>query len=260
MKQTFSRHLIGPLAGIGLCAGSVAMAADLPVAPPPPPPVFSWTGPYVGLLVGGAIAGTTSINNGLLTNGVPFNSSFNRDGVFGGLHLGYNYQVGSFVLGLQAEYSFAGVTGSGQVFPAGTLSPLYITSSLRQFGSVDGRIGVAYNRWLVYAIGGFAYADQRHSIVTGGFGLTRDYGSNEYGWDVGGGVEYALTDNWTARVEYRYYNWGNKGFTDVLLNNNLGVPVVSSHSTTETMHTIRAALTYKFSWPPVAPAPMVAKY
>ncbi len=259
MKHTFLRHLIGSLAGIGLSAGTVAMAADLPVAPPPPPPAFSWTGPYVGAHVGGAVAGTTSLS-GTTVTGIPVNASFNRDGVFGGLHLGYNIQAGAFVLGLQAEYNFAGITGS-TVGGLGLGSQA--SSALRQFGSVDGRVGLAFNRWLVYAIGGFAYADQRHSITFNPAALnslSRDYGGNEYGWDVGGGVEYALTNNWTARVEYRYYNWGSKGFTDPLLNNGLGVQVVPFHSTTETMHTIRAGLTYKFGWPPAPPAPVVAKY
>ncbi len=260
MKHTFSRHLIGSLAGICLTAGTVAMAADMPVAPPPPPPAFSWTGPYVGLHVGGAVAGTTSVNNGILNDDAftPFQASFNRTGVFGGLHLGYNQQFNWLVLGLQGEYNFAGITGQTQIFPDSVLSPVFIRSGLRQFGSVDGRVGIAFNRLLLYAIGGFAYADQRHSIVTDGFGTTRDYGDNEYGWDVGGGAEYALTNNWTARVEYRYYNWGSKGFTDSLINS--GAPIVRFHSTTETMHTIRAGLTYKFGWPPAPPAPVVAKY
>jgi outer membrane immunogenic protein len=250
MKHSSVRHLIAAsLAGIGLSAGTVAIAADMPVAPPPPP-AFSWTGPYVGLHVGGAVAGTTTVS-GTTAAGVPVSASFGRDGVFGGLHLGYNYQAGAFVLGLQAEYNFAGITGNT------TANIFTLSSSLRQFGSVDGRVGIAFNRWLVYAIGGFAYADQRHSIITGAFPLTRDYGSNEYGWDVGGGVEYAVTNNWTARVEYRYYNWGSKGFTDPLLNNTVAVPVVPYHTTTETMHTVRAGLTYKFNWPS---APVVATY
>ncbi len=254
MKQTFLRHLIGSLAGIGLSAGTVAMAADLPVVPPPPP-VFSWTGPYVGLHVGGAVAGTTTVSGTTLA-GTPVNASFNRDGVFGGLHLGYNIQAGAFVIGLQGEYNFAGVTGNS------TAGIFALSSALRQFGSVDGRIGLAFNRWLIYGIGGFAYADQRHSIVTGAFDLTRDYAANEYGWDVGGGVEYALTNNWTARVEYRYYNWGSKGFTDTVFNASpaLGIPVVAFHKTTETMHTIRAGLTYKFAWPPAPAAPVVTRY
>jgi outer membrane immunogenic protein len=255
MKHAFSRHLVGSLAGLGLSAGTVAFAADLPVAPPPPPPppAFTWTGPYVGLHVGGAVAGTTTVS-GTNRVGVPISTSFGRDGVFGGLHLGYNIQAGAVVVGLQAEYNFAGVTG-GTSNAVGNFS-----SALRQFGSVDGRLGLAFNRWLVYAIGGFAYADQRHSITYlpgTANALSRDYGANEYGWDVGGGVEYAFSDNWTGRVEYRYYNWGRKGFTDVLLNNGVAVPVIPFHTTTETMHTIRAGLTYKFGMPP---APVVAKY
>jgi outer membrane immunogenic protein len=251
MSQGFLQRLIGSLAGCCLLGGTAALAADLPPAAPalPPPPVFTWTGPYVGLHVGGAFAGNVTINPAPTTAPV----AFGRDGVFGGLHLGYNYQVGAFVLGLQAEYNFAGITGSV------VSGPFTFTSSVRQFGSVDGRLGLAFDRWLVYAIGGFAYLDARHSIANAAipFALTRDYGSNEYGWDVGGGVEYAFWGNWTGRVEYRYYRWGNKGFTDVLSQGAVAAAAIPFHTTTEQLHTVRAGLTYKFNWPS---APVVARY
>jgi outer membrane immunogenic protein len=247
MKQRFLQRLIGPLAGFCLLGGTAALAADLPPAAPPPPPVFSWTGPYIGLHVGGAVDGTTKLTSG------PFTTSFGRDGVFGGLHLGYNQQFNWLVLGLQAEYNFAGIDGET------TNGPFFFRSSLRQFGSVDGRLGIALDRWLIYAIGGFAYADQRYSIVNDGIPLTRDFGSNEYGWNVGGGVEYALFGNWTGRVEYRYYNWGN-GFTDPLnyglLNGALGI--FPTFTTRQELHTVRAGITYKFSFP--TSSPVVATY
>lgn len=251
MTQGILQRLLGSVAGCCLLGGTAALAADLTPIVPPPPPVFTWTGPYVGLLVGGAVAGNISINPTPTTAPV----SFGRTGPFGGLHLGYNYQTGIFVLGLQAEYNFAGITGSTNS------GPFHYTSSVRQFGSVDGRLGLGFDRWLIYGIGGFAYSDARHSISNSlvPFPLTRDYASNEYGWDVGGGVEYAFTNNLTVRVEYRYYNWGNKGFTDVFSYGALAAAAIPFHTTTEQMHTVRLGLTYKFDWPQ-APAPVVAKY
>lgn len=189
----------------------------------------------------------------------PFydNFGFNHSGPFGGLNFGYNIQFNQFVVGLQAEYNFAGITGKAISFPYWTER-----SAIRQFGSVDARLGWAIDRVLLYAIGGFAYADARNSVqypIAQGvapFASDRDYGANEYGWDVGGGVEYAFADNWTARAEYRYYNWGSKSFYDGL---NYGIFTGSfpAHTTTETLHTGRIGLTYKFGTPA---APVVAKY
>lgn len=248
MTKGFLHRLAGSVAGLCLLGGTAALAADYPPIAPPPPPVFTWTGPYVGLHIGGAFAGNISINGSPIVS-----STFGRDGVFGGAHLGYNYQMNSVVIGLQAEYNFAGITGSA------TAGPFAFHSAVRQFGSIDGRLGLAFNRWLIYAIGGFAYSDPRHSIVNDGIPLTRDYAANEYGWDVGGGVEYAFMGNWTGRIEYRYYNWGNKGYADTL---GYGLAagatgVIPSHTTTEQLHTVRAGLTYKFNWPQ---APVVASY
>jgi outer membrane immunogenic protein len=248
MNQVFLRAVIGSLAGICLSAGGAAVAADLPMrapAPLPMPPAFTWSGAYVGVQVGGG-AGPTTI-------GVyhPFGQNFSvqSSGAFGGIHLGYNYQINSFVLGLQGEYNFAGVNGRVN----------NVSNSIRQFGSVDARLGMAFDRLLVYAIGGFAYADVRNSIqfpTPLGIDGNRDFIGSRPGWDVGGGLEYALSDNWTARAEYRYYNWGTKTFYDSV---NYGVlaGLYPPHSTHDTLHTGRIGLTYKFGAPA---APVVARY
>ncbi len=261
MKQVVSRRLIGAMAGIWLAAGSAALAADLPTrfaAPLPAPPVFTWTGAYVTLQVGGG-AGHSGFDVYSYT-GYPYdtNFGFNEAGAFGGLNLGYNLQFNQLVVGLQAEYNFAGITGNTIAFPLNT-----VTSSIRQFGSIDARVGWAFDRLLVYAIGGFAYGDIRNSIsfpisLGAAYASDRNYGANEYGWDVGGGVEYAFADNWTARAEYRYYNWDSKSFYDFLNYGQIvGVGYFPGHSTTENLQTGRIGLTYKFGAPA---APVVAKY
>jgi len=252
MNQVFLRRLIGSTAGICLLAGTAAVAADLPSrapAPLPMPPAFTWTGAYFGVQVGGGTGPTT-------INAFPFgqNLSFQSSGVFGGIHLGYNIQLNSIVIGLQGEYNFAGIHGNTNAFPFNNVS-----NSIRQFGSVDGRVGLAFDRLLVYAIGGFAYADIRNSVGFAtplGIDGNRNYIASQPGWDVGGGLEYALTDNWTARAEYRYYNWGPKTYYDTV---NFGVlaGLYPPHSTKDTLHTGRIGLTYKFGAPA---APVVAKY
>ena len=262
MKRKFIRCVAGA-AGV-LMAGTPAFAADLtPV--PPPPPVFTWTGFELGAQVGGGV-GQTSLN---LFDVFDFSDTYNDAGVFGGLHVGFNYQLmGPIVIGVQGEYNFAGITGNASAFPLN-----YLSTSIRQFGSADARIGYAFDHLLVYAIGGFAYGDIRNTInfqgaasATGlvGFPVTRDFGANRYGFDVGGGLEYNFWGNWTARAEYRYYDFGRLGFADAgFIGPLFGTvpPLVSiaipNHTTRETLQTGRLGLTYKFAWPST---PVVAKY
>lgn len=258
MTRKIIRCLAGAAAGV-LWAGASAGAADLtPVPPPPPPPVFTWTGFELGAHVGGG-AGTTSVN--LFDVYERFNN-YDTSGVFGGLHVGFNYQLmGPVVIGVQGEYNFAGITGNTSGPPFN-----YLSTSIREFGSADGRIGVAFDRVLVYAIGGFAYGDIRNGInfliapgvppSIAGFPVNRFFAANRYGFDVGGGLEYNFWGNWTARAEYRYYDFGRLGFADA----GFGAPItiaIPNHTSKETLHTGRVGLTYKFAWPT---APVVAKY
>src|SRR5262245_45824012 len=197
MQRKFSRRLAGATAGLLLTASSSFAAELLP--PPPPPPVFTWTGVELGVHVGGG-AGRTSVSI------LGFSNSFDTSGVFGGLHVGYNYQLmGPLLVGLQLEYNFAGITGS----TSNTLLNFERTD-VAEFGSADGRLGVTFDPLLVYAIGGFAYGDIRGQIncgviLCGAFFptvltpipvlITRDFAANRYGFDVGGGIEYNLWGN-----------------------------------------------------------------
>jgi len=263
MKREFIRYLAGAAAGV-LLAGSPAIAADLtPV--PPPAPVFTWTGFELGLHVGGG-SDRTRVN---LYDLYDFSDSYNSTGAFGGLHVGFNYQLmGPLVIGVQGEYNFAGLIGNSSAFPLN-----YLATSVREFGSADARIGVAFDHLLVYAIGGFAYGDIRNAInfqgaesvasPLFGYPVNRFFAANRYGFDVGGGLEYNFWGNWTARVEYRYYDFGTRGFADAGFASGVGAlaPFVSiaipNHTSQETMQTGRVGLTYKFAWPST---PVVAKY
>ena len=263
MQRKFLRRLAGATAGLVL-TGTSTFAADLGVAPlaPPPPPVFTWTGFELGVQVGGGAGRTTVHVDGNATAApfpaFPSSDAYTSSGVFGGIHVGFNYQFASpIVAGVQLEYNFAGITGTASAPPLN-----YLETSIRQFGSADGRIGVAFDRLLIYAIGGFAYADIRSQIQLTGLapGVIDFFSVNRYGFDVGGGLEYNFYGNWTARAEYRYYDWGTRGFNTA----GFGSPVnalipfaIPNHTARETMHTGRVGLTYKFAWPS---APVVAKY
>src|SRR5438128_420001 len=165
MQRKFLRRLAGATAGL-LLTGTSPFAAE--PAPPPPmlPPVFTWTGFELGAQVGGGTGRTTvdlSTFDLATGNFVRFSDSYSTRGVFGGIHLGFNYQLmGPVVVGVQGEYNFSGITGNASAPPLNSL-----TTSIRQFGSVDGRLGIAFDRLLIYGIGGFAYADIRNQILCG---------------------------------------------------------------------------------------------
>ncbi|MGH6836250.1 MAG: outer membrane protein [Methylocella sp.] len=256
MKRDFLHCLAGAAAGV-LVTGTSAFAADLGVAPLAPLPVFTWTGFELGVQVGGG-AGRT----GVRVTGIPIfppSDSYGSSGVFGGIHVGFNYQfAGPIVAGVQLEYNFAGITGNASAPPLN-----YLNTAIRQFGSADARLGVAFNRLLIYAIGGFAYGDIRSQIQLQGLapGIIDFYSVERVGFDVGGGLEYNFYGNWTARAEYRYYDFGTRGFNTA----GFGSPVngiitfaIPNHTAKETMQTGRVGLTYKFAWPYASP--VVARY
>jgi outer membrane immunogenic protein len=256
MKREFIRCLAGAAAGV-LLAGTAATAADLtPVPAPIPAPVFTWTGFELGVQVGGG-AGRTSVN---LFDVFDFSDGYGTAGVFGGIHVGFNYQLmGPIVIGVQGEYNFAGITGNTSAFPLN-----YLSTSIPEFGSADVRIGYAFDHLLLYAIGGFAYGDINNTInfqnspsVTG-FPVNRFFSANRYGFDVGGGLEYNFYGNWTARAEYRYYDFGTRGFADAGFGTPTGITLaIPNHTSKETLQTGRIGLTYKFAWPS---SPVVARY
>ena len=217
-----------------------ALAADLPSsrAPiaPPPLPVFSWAGGYAGAQIGYQWGTDSVIDQTTFATG-----SSKPSGVFGGLHTGYNWETnGFFVFGGEADidgssysssYSFAGS-------PAGTVkSPIE--------GSIRARAGIAVDRALFFATGGAQFAWFKDN-----YPATSDLlKPSKVGYTVGGGVEYALTNNWSVRAEYRYIKFSAKN--DNLVN---AVDVVTH---TDTENRVDVGFSYKFDWPV---APVIAKY
>ncbi len=195
--RTWQRLLIALAATAALA--TQAIAADLGgarrarSAPPPPPPIieetpsFTWSGLYVGAHVG---YGWTDID----WQEVPaFNASHDGNGWLGGAQIGYNWQSGRFVYGVEADISRLWVDG-GNAGGSHEMSWLY---------TVRGRVGLASpdNRTLFYVTGGGAWADIDYASPLG------SYSNNHFGWVIGGGIERALTQNVTARVEYLYYDF-----------------------------------------------------
>lgn len=232
------RLLLSSVALFGL--STVVMAADLPrrqAAPVfTPVPVFTWTGFYIGVNAGYGFADTDSNDRVFLPGGSVIGSTgtsgvltFNdagddeEGGFVGGGQIGFNYQVGTFVFGVETDfqyadlggedgrsgtnYTFVGTPGLAFAPPAATVSRNG-TSSLETFGTVRGRLGFAFDRTLLYATGGFAYgfSDGGDEFCGGIFGGCSGGDDTRFGYTVGGGLEYAFTNNVTAKIEGLYVN------------------------------------------------------
>ncbi len=185
--------LLAGAAFASLVAGA-AHAADLPrrsvpVAPAPIAaiPVFTWTGFYAGVNAGYAF-GTGDDKLRIDGRTVRFNDD--RGGFAGGGQVGFNYQLGTFVVGLETDLQYADLGERGRVRIDGTT--VRGRESDDYFGTVRGRAGLAFDRFMVYGTGGLAYGD------------VGPFGTDSIGWTAGGGVEYAFTNNITAKVEGLY--------------------------------------------------------
>jgi outer membrane immunogenic protein len=234
-----NKIVLGAL-GLLACAATSATAADLPAQvytkAVVPPPVWSWTGFYVG-----AQGGWDEGRADYFIPRTGFDHKWNTSGGFGGAMVGYNYQFNQLVVGIQGEYNGADIRGS-EVNVIGNLQ----SASLTKFGSIDGRLGVAWNQVLFYGIGGVAFGNPKQTFtigpVAGGGRSVTFGGGNTTGWDAGVGVEAGFAGNWTARVEYRHYDWGS------LLVQPDYIVLAGPHQQKATDDTIRLGVAYKFGY------------
>jgi outer membrane immunogenic protein len=262
------RRIILASAGATALTGA-ALAADLR-APPPvylaPPPVFTWSGLYMG----GQLGYKWGNDNGNLddfdTAGAFFDStpaSSSPSGAIGGAHIGYNWQITQWVLGVEADVDATGFRGNGvladsQFFDTASGLQGRVETSSTIEGSFRGRIGFAWDRWLIYGTGGVAFTD----VMTNYFAFEEfdSRSKTRVGWTAGGGIEYAFTPNWLFGVEYRHSDFGS--FTDTGLFGLNGGPtfetqvINASHHLTQ--NRVQARASYKFDMG--GPGPVVAKY
>ena len=241
-----------------------AFAADLPsrrappvYAPPPPIPVFSWTGAYVGGQIGYEFGRDSALYSSTLTGANLLGASTKTTGVVGGAHVGYNFSTQSLPV-------FGGFLGAGGVFGIegdvdGTsakngFAPVGFNATYREQieGSIRGRLGIAFDRVLVYGTGGAAFAGIRNTYNAGANSDTID--RTRVGYTVGGGVEYAITNNVSVGAEYRYTDFGS--YTDILTNTTNG-GLAARHRDTD--NRVQGRISYKFdTFSPLAP--VVARY
>jgi outer membrane immunogenic protein len=188
------------------------------------------------------------------TSSLYFNNS--PQGVIGGAHVGYNLQINQWVLGVEGSVDGTSLNKSVFLSVAGT--PATVISRADVQGSIRPRAGIAFDRAFIYATGGAAFTGITNSYSAfphnPGFLLQDSISQTRAGWTVGGGLEYAVTNNWSVRAEYRYSDFGHvtdspfPAFTNGLLS--------VDHHLTENQ--VQAGFSYKFdTW---TPSSVVAKY
>lgn len=211
--------LLSGVAALGILAAGAASAADLPsrkgpVVAPIYVPAFTWTGFYVGANAGYAWGNVNA--NGIANVG-------DLDGFTGGGQVGYNYQMGQFVLGAEADFQGADLNTGNNLG--------LVRVKTEYYGTVRARVGVAFDRFMPYITGGWAYGNVKTSIPAIGFSSDR---SHTGGYAVGAGLEYAVTNNIIAGVEYLYVDLGEKNILGA------GTKIGTDFSV------VRARLSYKF--------------
>jgi outer membrane immunogenic protein len=158
------------------------------------PTSIDWTGFYVGLQGGGAFGSArwTDPFSGVADDPKP--TSF-----VGGGQIGVNWMRDSFLVGV--EWDFTGTQLDNSVADS-----LRFVHEVRTdwLSLVTGRVGYAVNRYLAYVKGGFAFGDERNIVTSPNRGSADSGMTTQYGWTVGGGIEYAISPNWSAKVEYDF--------------------------------------------------------
>ncbi|KAA0970227.1 porin family protein [Aureimonas fodinaquatilis] len=206
------------IAGLAVGAGPALAADAAPLTDLDIPvvsyPTHTWSGPYAGGFVGYNFAKVDAPG-----------ARISSEGFIGGVYAGYNLQSDRLVYGIEADAGASNVDGSAS-FVSGTP----ITSSSNAFGSLRARVGVTYDPILLFATGGVAVAENELSVPGAQDSATH------FGWTLGGGIEAALGENVTSRVEYRYSDFNSRSY-------DLGNVTISSGYDE---HSIRAGVALKF--------------
>jgi outer membrane immunogenic protein len=232
--RRLSLVLIAAVASVGL--GHVALAA----------PPYNWTGAYVGIAGGVGWGHSKQTDPGVpcdffdtcvvVTAPIGDGSYTVNGGVIGGT-LGYNWQQGPWVFGVEGDYSWADISGSSNTCGANTPVPHACGTKLESLGTFRGRIGYAMGatgNWLPYVTGGLAVGELKAWDA-----LSPSSGSDfRAGWTVGAGVEVGFERNWTFKLEYLYVDLGSSQMFNIVA----GVPETVSF----TANIVRAGINYKF--------------
>jgi outer membrane immunogenic protein len=271
------RDLLTGVSAIALAVASVsaamlfstpADAADLrPAMKAPPPmapaaPVFSWTGCYVGAHVGWGWGHANSTETSFAPASFSpksTSSGINTNGALFGGQVGCNYQfAGAWVVGIQGDFAGTDINGRANdhfnsADPGFITSDATIAAKTEWLASVTGRIGWAAfnNQALFYFKGGGAWARNQWDVHDAILGFNNPvFSENRSGWTVGGGVEWTLwSPNWTAFVEYNFYDFNSGGSTQTQNVCGVGCPFSNGFTTGKMeINTVKVGVNYKLNW------------
>jgi len=242
--------VLGAVAALVL-GPTAALAADLPVKAPPPVVIYDWTGFYIGGSAGGSLGGSNHVD--------PFGQNLTQEGfrVQGGLvggTLGYNWQVYRFVVGFEGDASW--VREYGSHFDNNSFS-LFADPTLRSFtqenwlATLRGRAGYAVDNLLFYVTGGYAAAGVEAGIKDLATSATIvSATSTRSGWTGGGGIEWGFLPNWSAKFEWLFVKYQDKGFVTALGDGPRGAVTLDDN-------VVRFGINYRFGG---YGGPVVARY
>jgi outer membrane immunogenic protein len=253
-------------AAMGVAFAQSASAADLgvraaPVYAPPVAVAPTWTGIYLGFNGGW---GWSNTNNNNLTFAptvagtfVPFtigSGNNNANGpVFGG-QLGYNYQAGSWVFGVEGDVDGANIRNSGgsaAILPGvGVIGSGFLNVKQEWLASIRGRLGYTWGPGMIYVTGGGAWTGVQANggaTIISGETATFSNSTTLSGWVAGAGYEWMIAPNWSLRGEYLYYGFSSNNTTPTLTFPIAGVTVAGNTGKLNTS-VVRIGLDYKFDW------------
>jgi outer membrane immunogenic protein len=248
------------LAAIATAAlAAPAIAADLPAktytkAPPPViAPVYNWTGFYVG--VNGGWGNTHKCVDDAGFVGAPLavpvrdNCGDASGGLVGG-QIGYNWQAGSWVFGIEAQGNWADLTGSA---PSTRLAGISASAHVDGIGLFTGRVGYAWNNVLLYVKGGAAVtSDQYNAFITGTGVIVATASETRWGGAVGAGAEFGFAPNWSVGFEYNHLFLGRE---DIAFNAPAIAPLQPLQRIHQDADLVTVRVNYRFGG-----AAVVAKY
>ena len=242
MKKTL---LLAAASIVALSAAAPAVAADLAARPYTKAPamvaaIYDWSGFYIGINGGGGSAHTTWD----IVGGAREGSHDATGGTVGG-QIGYRWQAGQWVFGVEGQGNWADFSGDNisAVFAARN------RTKIDSFGLISGQVGYAWNNVLVYVKGGAAVVGNKFDVRTAGGAFVASSDDTRWGGTVGVGLEYGFAPNWSVGVEYNHIFLGGN---DQTLTNG-GVFVQTDHIKQDVdMGLVR--LNYKFG------GPIIAKY
>ena len=221
-----------------LIPSASVFAADLDVPPPIGdlrPATFDWSGPYVGVF--GAAVAVDGTFDGTCTGvcGTPVYTDIEHSGIgyAGGFMAGWNYQIDSFVMGIEGDWAFGGTVATND-------EPTIDTDfSFNNIATLRARAGLAFDNTLLFVTGGLAVVEEEFGAVI----TTRQSDSQwVYGWTAGGGLEHAFSQSLSGRLEYLYVSLPDADFTMTEGN------TFDATQSFDDIHMVRAGLSYNFGW------------